>query len=507
VTCAGAALLLAVLGFAPDPEPGARPRLALLVASDHGLPGEEPLRQTGADADRLAGVLVELGGFAPGAVRVLKDRTAADVLDAIDAVARTAPASMLFFYFSGHADAAALHPEGTLLPVDLLLHRLRSVGAELRVAVLDACGSGGGPRPRGSSPAPPFPLSREEGPTGDVLIVSSAEDEQAFEGDSGGVFTVHFGTGLRGAADADGDGQVTIGEAYGYAYAQTLRSTLAASTGPQHARFQYRLEGRRDAVLTRLVDGARLTLRSQSDGAYVIFDARERSVVAELPARAGEARRLALAPGGYVIQQRGTRALRAARVQLERGDDRVLDEHQMHEVPLLRLAQKGTLGLRRLTIGAGTYASALGADGALLATLGVEWEGPDWTTSVEAAFSRGEEEHSGLPTRDDVAQVSLALTHALRRGVLALRLGPAAGLGYVRQDSDGYRPRDAPIGSVGVRARLDLEVLPTVGLFALVEARYLLARMKEPPRGAGFSLGEVSSVPWFSFGLGLRTGF
>ena len=237
------------------------PRVALLVANDRGLPGEAPLRHPGADAERLGAVLVELGGFAPADVHLIRNQSAAAILDAIDALAREAPASTFIFYYSGHADAAALHPEGTILPMDILLHRLHMVGAELRIGVLDACQSGAATRAKGSTAAAPFAVRLEApGPTGDILISSSADDEQSFESELGGVFTLHFTAGLRGAADANGDGQVTLGEAYEYAYAQTLRATLAASTGPQHARFRYNLTGRHDPVLTQLARGAQLTL-------------------------------------------------------------------------------------------------------------------------------------------------------------------------------------------------------------------------------------------------------
>lgn len=38
-------------------------------------------------------------------------------------------------------------------------------------------------------------------------------------------FSHHLITGLRGAADADGDERVALSEAYDYAYRQTLRSS------------------------------------------------------------------------------------------------------------------------------------------------------------------------------------------------------------------------------------------------------------------------------------------
>ncbi len=500
--------MVAALLLASTLEPSEMPRIALLVGDDVGLGNEQRLRSTGSDAGRLAAVLEELGGFAPADVHVLKDGTAAEILDLLDVLSRGPPASMFVFYFSGHADAAALHPAGTLLPIDLLVHRLRGVRAELRIGILDACQSGAAARAKGSTPASPFQVRLdEETSAGDILISSSAADEQSFETELGGLFTLHWTTGLRGAADRNGDGQVTLGEVYEYAYAQTLRSTLAASTGPQHASFQYRLAGRRDPVLTRLAGGALLSLRSQSEGEYVVFDGRERSVVAEVRASPGELRRLALVPGAYVVQKRGLESLRLARIQLSRGDDRVLSEHQMQELPLLRLARKGSLGDRRLTISGGQYSSGLGPRGRVLTTAGVEWEGARWLPSVDLALSRGDETHDGLTTRDSFLQLSGSSLYTLRAGTAALRLGPVAGLAYLRQATSGRAALNGVGVTLGARVRADAQITQALGVFAAADARVLGTRVAGDPASPGVKVSDVGLLPWGNYSLGVRATF
>jgi hypothetical protein len=492
-----AGILLASTIAAPEPA-----RVALLVGNDVGVAGEQALRFTASDARRMGAVLQELGGFEPANVRVLENRTATEILDEVDAIASGPPVSVFVFYYSGHADTAALHPGGTLLPIDLLLNRVHRVRAELRVQILDACQSGAAARAKGSRPASPFSVRVEdEGSAGDILVSSSAADEQSFETEHGGLFTLSWTAGLRGAADANEDGQVTLSEAYSYAYAQTLRSTLGAATGPQHATFRYALEGRRDPVLTRLSGGGRLTLRPQSAGTYVIFDGREQSVVAELPARSDEPRRLALAPGEYVVRLRTLRSLRVARVALSRDDDRVLPEHQMQEVPLVRLARKGSIGDRYLSLGAGAYASGVGPRGQLLGALGVEWEGERWSRGVEFAVSAGTERNSGLETKDLAIQPSASLLYTLRTGTAALRLGPVAGVAYVRQEPTGH-PARASLGlSLGARARGDAQITRDLGVFLLVDVRALGVRLAS---GDGARLGVE---PFAAATAGLRAAF
>ncbi|MFO0583121.1 MAG: caspase family protein [Anaeromyxobacter sp.] len=504
---AAPALALAALVAAQAPA-GEGARVALLVAADAGLPGERPLRHTGADVERLAAVLQELGGFAPGDVHVLRDRNAAEVLDAIDALGHGPMPSMLLFFYSGHADAAALHPAGTVLPLDLLLHRLKGVSAELRIGVLDACQSGAAARGKGSTPAPPFAVRFEEqGPEGDILISSSADDELSFEGEHGGIFTLHLAAALRGAADANGDGRVSLGEAYEYAYAQTLRSTLGASTGPQHARFRYELTGRRDPVLTQLGRGAQLTLSPVSDGEYVVFDGAERAVVAELPSRAGEPRRIALAPGAYVVQQRSTARLRVARIALEREDDRVLHEHQMQELPLVKLARKGSPGDRRMWLGGGQYGSALGPQSQLLGAAGLEYEGAVWLVGLELGLARGDERHLGLPTADTFSQVSASALATLRVGAASLRAGPTAGVAYLRQETQGRTPRHTLGPAAGLALRADLDVTRTLSLIAMAEGRLVAVRVEGDLDRPAFRALGAAFVPMEAYALGIRFAF
>jgi uncharacterized caspase-like protein len=56
--------------------------------------------------------------------------------------------------------------------------------------------------------------------SGEVVITSSSADELSQESDEvgGSYFTHYLLSGLRGAADTSGDGEVTLDEAYRYVY-------------------------------------------------------------------------------------------------------------------------------------------------------------------------------------------------------------------------------------------------------------------------------------------------
>ena len=205
-------LLLVLLG-AVGPARAAN-RTALLIGNDHGLPGEVPLRHTSDDVRRLAGVLRELGQFAPQDIHTVLDASARTALQTLFDLKRQREPGLLLVYYSGHANAEALHMNGTRLPLDTLLEALRPVDGGLQVLLLDACQSGAASRNKGLTQGPAFDVRLAEAlPEGHIVITSSAADEQSYESDAhrGALFTTHWIAALRGAADSNGDGRVTVG--------------------------------------------------------------------------------------------------------------------------------------------------------------------------------------------------------------------------------------------------------------------------------------------------------
>ena len=88
-------------------------RYALVVGHDRGHADEQTLRYAEDDARRLAEALVDLGGFAADNVTVLRGPSPDAVLGALIGIndrirTRGEPAVLVVFY-SGHADALALH--------------------------------------------------------------------------------------------------------------------------------------------------------------------------------------------------------------------------------------------------------------------------------------------------------------------------------------------------------------------------------------------------------------
>ena len=127
------------------------------------------------------------------------------------------------FYYSGHSDETGLLLGGVHVDYKRLRALIDQVPADVRIAILDSCSSGAFTRFKGGKKREPFLVGAAAEVEGHAYLTSSSADEAAQESDRiGGSFFTHFlVTGLRGAADSDGDRRVT-----------STRPTASPSTRP-----------------------------------------------------------------------------------------------------------------------------------------------------------------------------------------------------------------------------------------------------------------------------------
>jgi hypothetical protein len=325
-----------------------------IVASASTADGQAPLRYAQRDADRVTAVLRDLGGF--GRVSQLREPSPTalrDALDEIDVLATRDPNLELVFYYSGHADAQGLLMGSGRFPFDELRTRLEHSRATVRVALLDACYSGSMVRPKGGTPALGYALDTVEPPRvhGAAIIAAGTASELAQESGEieGSYFTHHMLSALRGAGDRDGNGVVTLAEAYQYAYAHTLAATLPSVWGPQHPSYEYRLSGTGDLVITRIGrDRQALSFPPGQGRVYVVSTAAD-EVMAEVAARPQVRVRLVLPRGRYrVVAREGRRAwLAEVTLRPESGPDADVEASSFREVaPELAFAKGATLAPR-----------------------------------------------------------------------------------------------------------------------------------------------------------------
>jgi hypothetical protein len=295
----------------PPPAPARPHAYALVVGDNAGGSGQQPLRFAEDDARRVAQVLVELGRYDSSDVRLLLRPDPAHLLSAVDEVAARARAdasrgeqSQVLFYFSGHARANAVNLGPDELSLAALRDRLRTVPSTITIVVLDACQSGSFSRVKGAEPAADFSYNSVSGLTqkGLAVMASSTAEELSQESDElkGSYFTHHLVTGLRGAGDSDGDGRVSLDEAYRYAYRRTLASTARTKVGEQHVTLETDLAGQGEVPVTYPAEAkAQLGLAGPLEARVLVQQRPSGAVMADVQKVPGAAVRLALVAGNY----------------------------------------------------------------------------------------------------------------------------------------------------------------------------------------------------------------
>lgn len=328
-------------------------RYAIVIGNNVGQARDAELRYAQEDALRFSSVMRKHGGLkAENTVVMLGDSAIAIKRAIVEINARIriendhsrAP-STLIVYYSGHADADGLHPGEASLSYEELRALLRGSAANVRLLILDGCRSGGLTRVKGGTPTQRFQINAQSNDSaqGMVMISSSAAGEDSHESDTLGAsfFSHHFINGLVGAADEDANGQVSLREAYGYAYRNTLR-TSGRGVQLQHPTYSYQLKGRDDVLMTDLASARKAgRLRLGEPGEYLLYRGAEGGeIVAELNVVQKHAT-IAVASGRYFVQLRKRDHYREFDVRVERGTITTIDSGKGRKVAYARLVRKG----------------------------------------------------------------------------------------------------------------------------------------------------------------------
>lgn len=310
----GLAIALAlVLGLAQaHAEPGIA-TYALVVGSNAAGPGQAALKYAEDDARRVAATLQELGGYEASSIDVIAAPTPDEVRQHLAKLAAKVVAdraagrqARVLFYYSGHARSTALDLGNEELALGELRQKLFAIPATLTIVVLDACQSGAFSRIKGAAPAADFSFNSKQrlDASGIAVLASSSGSELSQESEQlrSSYFTHHLLVGLRGAGDTDRDGQVSLDEAYRYAYNQTLVATAATAVGSQHVSLEVDLKGHGQVPLSfPRAATASIELPAALQGQTLVEDARAGAVVAETYKARGAAVRIAVAPGAYRV--------------------------------------------------------------------------------------------------------------------------------------------------------------------------------------------------------------
>jgi len=416
-------------------------RAAIIVGSDDGLSDDERLQHAKTDAERVSRLLVSLAGVATKNVSLLKGQGPDAVRQAFSDLTpklRATPGEhLVIFYYSGHADAQALRLDGGILPLTELKQRLMALPVAVRVAIVDACQSGVLTRTKGGRPGVTFDVSTNGAmPKGLAILTSASDGELAQESDviQGSFFTHHVEAGLRGLADVNHDGAVTLSEAFEYASERTLSATVGTTAGPQHPTFRYDLSGERDVVLTypRSLNSHSSRLVFDRPGLYFVRDHHGRLVGEFLSAGNAE---MALDPGRFEVLRRERDALYSATIEVPPGERVAMSSVSQSSVAFGRAIRKGAGNRRWSTAvsGGGSVRSSLAELGpALGVAVAARLDASAGSVELRAVASRASSV-AITPAVTDEARLALAGLRAWDFGLATLSGGAEVGLSLFHQ--------------------------------------------------------------------------
>ncbi len=231
----------------PKPRPGVKGRdaVALIVGisqyRDESIP---QVRYARRDAEIMAAYLESVAGVSRSKMKVLLDEgaTSSDLAAYVEEwlPRQVKPDTTVFVYYAGHgmpnlSNGKAFlvpydgHPDfsSKLYPLDRLYEKLDSLPSKQVVVMLDSCFSGAtgrsvlpsGARPMGLVLDTWFPLKK-------TVVLSAASGTQIssdYDDQGHGLFTYFLLKGLRGEADADGNGTIQVEELYDFVRDQVTK--------------------------------------------------------------------------------------------------------------------------------------------------------------------------------------------------------------------------------------------------------------------------------------------
>lgn len=494
-------------------------RFAVVIGNNEGQGSEPKLKFAETDAGKMRDVLRDLGDFPAGNIVFLSGESADDVRKAIvdanervrQAVSSPDQQAVLVVYYSGHADATALHLGSTSFELRELEQLVRGSAANFRLLVVDACRSGALTRVKGGGKAAPVSIRADMSlaSQGAVFLTASASGEDAQESDTlkGSFFTHYLVSGLRGAADRDFDGQVTLDEAYEHAYESTIRATSSSSIGVQHPTFRYEVRGQTQLVLTSPGTSAKSGKLSFPTGKtyLVLVGSDAGSVVGEIGDKA-TARSLTVRPGTYFIRARASDHLLEGTVEVASGGSLEVDDSQLKKAAFARLVRKGEAPIElshgpragfsmRTSILEGSspcYGAALGW---ALALQYIE-------ITPTVTYCRASLENSVLDSTQNDIGLTLTGLYMFDVPVVSFGVGLTLGGGLLYQtfETRGLAPdRATAVGRLGVTGRAEIDLTEGVYLDLQGTAETSIFLRSEPD-GSSAPTAEIAFRPTLGFG-------
>lgn len=328
-------------------------RYVFAISANNGGSTRPMLRYAESDAKSFVNVMHEMGGVPKSNQFFVREPSVSEIkkqLSVLDGVLKKNKGQNarqeVLVYYSGHADEKGIHLGNENFAWSELRANIDNLNADVKIAVIDACGSGAITRSKGGVAVPAFMVDASSDMKGYAFITSSTQDESSQESDQlkGSFFTHSLVSGLRGAGDLSGDGKVTLSESYQFAFNETLQKTQNTMGGAQHPSRDMSLAGTGDIVMTDLRStSAGVAFEKSLEGRLFIRDERG-ELVAELYKKSDREMELGLPAGKYNIQLEKPAMQFVADVTIANGKRENVSEANFKQMERVATVSRGEIG-------------------------------------------------------------------------------------------------------------------------------------------------------------------
>ena len=274
-------------------------RIGLFVGANEGNYKQPMLRFAQSDAEAVSKIFSELGGISGNDNILLPQPSPAylryrldEIKDELANAKRNGQRTELIFYYAGHSDGKNLNLGSQPYPTFALLERIQNIEADVRIVILDMCYAGDAARGEEES----VPISFD----GCTVLTSTKANEQSWENReiNSTYFTSSLITGLRGAADINGDANVSLKELYDFVDKQ-----VKIKIDNQNPQFNPKNTGSEETVLTNTRRArARFIINSDVTGRISIWDDSREICVSEVIKENQGTMELAFEFGNYQLR-------------------------------------------------------------------------------------------------------------------------------------------------------------------------------------------------------------
>ncbi len=319
-------------------------RYAVLVGNSNGDGNLANLKYVKNDISAIKNILKSNCNFPDKNIITIYNQSPTHIENILQSIQiKNKETNLFFFYYSGHADFNNLIMGKNRFALKDLKKHLVSIPANMKIMVFDACQSGSFARLKGGSVSSPFLIHEENSTEGQIVLYSSSSTEFSQESDfyKQSIFSFHLVNALKGCADASGDKQVTLNEAYQYAYNQTVSSTVNSAGGIQHPGYLLNIQGKGNVVLADMRSKHNgIVLDKSIKGSIAILD-NQHNIISDIIKKDDNEIFLALNSGKFSIYNNDDKKTARAKVSLTGSTIHHLKGDQFKPVRSIPIYAKG----------------------------------------------------------------------------------------------------------------------------------------------------------------------